>query len=180
MPVYFAMRRGINVSGHKTIKMESLRTSFESLGFGDVKTYIQSGNIVFKTGPTSEAGLTRKIARKILADFGFDVPVLIRAKEELADVLKSNPLLERPGIDAAKLHVTFLAAAAPEEAEDILKPLAGKSELFAVGRREIYLHCPDGYGDTRLSNGAIEKKLSVQATTRNWKTVNVLNTMAGG
>jgi uncharacterized protein (DUF1697 family) len=180
MPVYVAMLRGINVSGHKIIKMESLRTSFESLGFGGVKTYIQSGNIIFKTSKTVPEDLAKRIAKKILDDFYFAVPVLIRAKEELACVLKSNPLLKRTGVDESKLHFTFLSATAPKEAESILKTLAGKSELFAVGGREIYLHCPGGYGNTKLSNHAIEKKLSVHATTRNWKTVDVLNTIAGG
>jgi uncharacterized protein (DUF1697 family) len=179
MPVYVAMLRGINVSGQKIIKMESLRVSLASLGFEDVKTYIQSGNIVFKTAKAAPTDLSKKIARQILDDFGFEVPVLARTESELGDVLKTNPLLKRSGIDESRLHVTFLSVAAPKEAAAVLKTLAGKSELFAVGGREIYLHCPDGYGNTKLSNSAIEKKLSVQATTRNWKTVNILNTMVG-
>jgi uncharacterized protein (DUF1697 family) len=178
MTTYIAMLRGINVSGHKIIKMESLRASFAALGFGDVKTYIQSGNVVFKTAKTDPAGLAKKIVKKIRDDFGFDVPVLVKTAEELAAVLKANPLSKRAGVDESKLHVTFLAAAAPKNSAAILQPLAAKSELFAVCGTEIYLHCPDGYGETKLANGAIEKKLSVAATTRNWKTVNVLHAMA--
>ena len=179
MPVYIAMLRGINVSGHKIIKMESLRASLASLGFEEVRTYIQSGNIVFKTVTTVPAGLAGKIASTILDDFGFAVPVLVRTKEELAGVIQANPLLKWKGIDETRLHVTFLSAAAPKGSEEILKSLARQSELFAVGGREIYLHCPDGYGDTKLSNNAIEKALAVPATTRNWKTVNILSVMAG-
>jgi uncharacterized protein (DUF1697 family) len=179
MPAYIAMLRGINVSGQKIIKMESLRASLASLGFEDVKTYIQSGNIVFKTVKTAPVDLSRRIARKILDDFSFEVPVLVKTAAELAGVLKANPLLKRSGIDESKLHITFLSAAAPKEAVAFLTTLAGKSELFTVGGREIYLHCPDGYGNTKLSNTTIEKKLSVQATTRNWKTVNILHAMAG-
>jgi len=178
MPVYIAMLRGINVSGQKLIKMEGLRASLGSLNFGDVQTYIQSGNIVFKAAKAAPADLGKRIARQILDDFGFEVPVLVRTAQELGGVLKANPLLKRPGIDEAKLHVTFLSAAVPGQAEAVLKTLAGKSELFAVGGWEIYLYCPDGYGITKLSNSAIEKRLSGRATTRNWKTVNVLNAMA--
>jgi uncharacterized protein (DUF1697 family) len=179
MPVYIAMLRGINVSGQKIIKMESLRASLASLGFEEVRTYIQSGNIVFKTVTTVPAGLAGKIANTILDDFGFAVPVLVRTKEELAGVIQANPLLKWKGIDEARLHVTFLSAAAPKGSEEILKSLARQSELFAVGGREIYLHCPDGYGDTKLSNNAIEKAFAVPATTRNWKTVNILSVMVG-
>jgi uncharacterized protein (DUF1697 family) len=180
MPVFIAMLRGINVSGHKIIKMESLRASFAALGFGDVKTYIQSGNVVFKTAKTDPARLAKKIAKTVLDDFGFDVPVLVKTAEQLTVVLKANPLLKRTGIDVSKLHVTFLASIAPEKSAAILQPLAAKSELLAVCGSEIFLYCPDGYGLTKLSNSVIEKKLSVAATTRNWKTVNVLYTMAGG
>jgi uncharacterized protein (DUF1697 family) len=178
MPTYIAMLRGINVSGHKIIKMESLRASLAALGFGDVKTYIQSGNVIFKTEKTEPNALAKKIVKKISDDFGFDVPVLVRTAEELAAVLKANPLLKRAGVDESKLHVTFLAGVAPKDAATILQPLAAKSELFAVCGSEIFLHCPDGYGETKLSNSAIEKKVSVAATTRNWKTVNVLHAMA--
>jgi uncharacterized protein (DUF1697 family) len=180
MPTYIAMLRGINVSGHKIIKMESLRASFAVLGFGDVKTYIQSGNVIFKTEKTEPNALAKKIVKKISDDFGFDVPALVKTAEEMNAVLKANPLVKRAGVDESKLHVTFLASIAPENAAAVLQPLAAKSELFAVSGTEIFLYCPDGYGETKLSNSAIEKKLSVAATTRNWKTVNVLHTMAAG
>lgn len=178
MPVYIAMLRGINVSGQKLIKMERLRASFEALGFGEIRTYVQSGNIIFKTAKASEEGLRTKIAKRILDDFGHSVSVLVRTPAELGDVLKQNPLLKQPGVDEARLYVTFLSAPAPKSAEDSLKPLAAKSDRFAVLTREIYLFCSEGYGNTKFSNNAIEKKLAVQATTRNWKTVNALFEMA--
>jgi uncharacterized protein (DUF1697 family) len=178
VPTYVAMLRGINVSGHKVLKMEKLRATFASLRFDDVKTYIQSGNVVFKTANASTASLEKKIAGKILVEYGFPVPVLVRTSQELDTVLKNNPLLKQEGIDEARLHVTFLSEPAPKTAGEILKSLAAKSERFAVCGREIYLFCPEGYGITGLSNSAIEKKLSVRATTRNWRTVNVLFEMA--
>src|SRR5580698_9510318 len=103
MPAYIAMLRGINVSGQKLIKMEQLRASFEALGFGDVKTYVQSGNVVFKSAKVSEAGLVGKIVRKILDDFGHSVSVLVRTSTELAEVLKRNPLLKQPGADEGRM-----------------------------------------------------------------------------
>jgi uncharacterized protein (DUF1697 family) len=168
------MLRGINVGGVKIIRMERLRATFASLGFGDVKSYIQSGNVVFKSTKTSTASLERKIAGQILDEYGFVVPVLVRTSEELDAILKNNPLLKLAGIDKARLHVTFLSRPAPDTAAEILKPLAAKPERLAVSGREIYLSCPEGYGISALSNTAIEKKLSLQATSRNWRTVNVL------
>lgn len=178
MPIYVAMLRGVNVSGHKLIKMEQLRASLAALGFSAVRTFIQSGNAVFNADKASATRLENMIAGKILADFNFAVPVTVRTPEELDAVLKKNPLLKPTGIDEAKLHVTFLSAVAPKTAQGILKPLAAKSERFAVCGREIYLYCPDGYGGTKLANRAIEQKLSMPATTRNWHTVNTLLAMA--
>jgi uncharacterized protein (DUF1697 family) len=177
MPVYIAMLRGINVSGQKLIKMEQLRASFEALGFSDVKAYVQSGNVVFKTAKISETGLTAKIAKKILDDFGHSVSVLVRTPAELGEDLKS-PFTKKAGIDVGRLYVTFLSQPAPKSADETLEILAAKSEQFFISGREIYLHCPDGYGNTKFSNNAIEKKLSAQATTRNWRTVNALFEMA--
>jgi uncharacterized protein (DUF1697 family) len=178
MPSYIAMLRGINVSGHKPVKMDRLRASFEALGFTGVKTYVQSGNVVFKTTKTSETALAGKIAQKILADFGHAISVLIRTPSELDGILKRNPFVKQPGIDVARLYVTFLSQPAPGSATESLKPLAANAEQVFVSGREIYLHCPDGYGNTKISNNAIEKKLSRQATTRNWRTVNALFELA--
>jgi len=178
MPIYIAMLRGINVSGQKLIQMERLRASLEALGLREVRTYIQSGNVVFKAAKQSTESLAKKIAAKILSEFGFPVPVLIRTVNEMAAVVQGNPFLKKSTGDESKLHVTFLSDNAPSVAEKVLAVLAAKSERFQVCDREIYLCFPDGYGNTKLSNSVIEKKLSVQATTRNWKTVNVLLAMA--
>lgn len=178
MPICIAMLRGINVSGQKIIKMERLRASFEALGFREVKTYVQSGNVVFKTAKVSADSVAEKIAKKILEDFGFSVSVLIRTSVELGEVLKQNPYANQAEGNENKLYVTFLSESAPKGAEALLKPLAAKTERFSVCGREIYLHCPDGYGNTKFSNNAIEKKLSPEATTRNWRTVNTLFEMA--
>jgi uncharacterized protein (DUF1697 family) len=173
------MLRGINVSGHHIIKMEHLRASLAELGFSNVETYVQSGNVVFKAANGSAAKLSADIEQKILRDFGFSVPVFLMTSKKAAEIIERNPLLKSPNIDQAKLHVTFLSENPPETAPEQLQPLVVKPEQFRIMGREIYLYCPNGYGNTRLSNNAIEKKLSVVATTRNWNTVKNLLAMAG-
>jgi uncharacterized protein (DUF1697 family) len=174
MTSYVAMLRGINVSGHKIIKMEQLRAAFEALGFSDVTTYVQSGNVVFTAATNSTALITQRIEERISSDFGFAVPVLLRTAKELGEIVKGNAFVKVGAIDRAKLHVTFLTGAAPKTAAKSLEVLMVKPEQFQVSGREIYLYCPNGYGKTKLSNSAIEKKLGVGATTRNWKSVNAL------
>lgn len=177
MPTHVAMLRGINVSGHKVIKMDQLRASFAALGFSNIKTYVQSGNVVFEAAKDSAASLSKQIEEKILRDFGFSVPVFLKTAKELEEIIKRNPFLTDPAIDHSKLHVTFLSDTPPKTALEQLQPLAIKPEQFHIMGREIYLYCPNGYGRTKLSNSAIEKKLSVGATTRNWTTTNTLLAM---
>jgi len=174
MPIYIAMLRGINVSGHNPIKMERLRAALAALGLGNVQTYVQSGNVVFKAAKTSMADLAERIASKILEDFGCSVPVLVRLPAELEAILQRNPFAKSTTGNKAGWYVTFLSQPAPKAAEELLKPLAAASEQLIVAGWEIYLDCPNGYGNTKLSNAAIEKKLALQATTRNWRTVNTL------
>ena len=174
---YIAMLRGINVGRGKMVKMERLRASFAALGFGEVRTYVQSGNVVFQSERKSE--LTRTIEAKIQRDFGFTVPVLIKTSKELAQIVRDNPLLRVKGIDVSKLHVTFLSNAPPKTAAKVLEDLTTTGERFRILNREIYLYCPGGYGNSKLTNNTIEKKFSLVATTRNWRTVNALLEMAG-
>ena len=174
MPTCVAMLRGINVGSGKIVKMERLRASFGALGFRGVRTYVQSGNVIFESEQKSPAGLSKTIGKKIQRDFGFTVPVLVKSSKEMEQIVANNPSVKEKGIDHSKLHVTFLSGAPPKTAVKILEPLATGRERFRILNREIYLYCPDGYGNTKLSNNAIEKKLSVVATTRNWRTVNTL------
>jgi uncharacterized protein (DUF1697 family) len=177
MKTYVAMLRGINVSGHKIIKMERLRAIFEEMGFARVKTYVQSGNVVFETDE-SPAGLAAAIESKILSEFSFEVPVLTKSGKELKEIVKRNPFVKDPAIDPAKLHVTFLSDEPRRDALQLLQPLAAGAEQVRLVSRAVYLFCPNGYGNTRLTNTAIEKKLSCRATTRNWATTNKLLEMA--
>jgi uncharacterized protein (DUF1697 family) len=177
MQTYISILRGINVSGHKMIKMESLRKIYEDLKFKNVKTYIQSGNVIFQDKPAKPELLKEKIAKQILKETGFEVPVMVKDINEISSVLKSNPFLKRKE-DPAKLHVTFLSAEPGKEAlNKIAEGKYGKDEFILSGRT-VFLFCPDGYGNTKLSNNFFENKLKLIATTRNWKTINELHRMA--
>jgi uncharacterized protein (DUF1697 family) len=175
---YVSLLRGINVSGHKIIKMEQLRKSFEALGLGDVQTYVQSGNVVFKAPKQSSERLSSQIREKIARDFGFSVPVIIRSSEEVRRAIENNPFLKQRGIDSSKLHVTFLSKAPEKDRLKALEALPTKPDQFRCSGTEVYLYCPDGYGRTKLSNNALERVLGVTATTRNWNTVNKLYEMS--
>jgi uncharacterized protein (DUF1697 family) len=174
MPVYISMLRGINVGPHNKIKMDRLRESFEALGFEQVKTYVQSGNVVFKTAKRSTSDLSKKIEERVLKDFGYSVPVISKTAEEMGKTIQNNPFLTMKGIDASKLHVTFLSQVPGQPALKKLDALVAGSDEFHYWGNEIYLYCPNGYGRTKLSNNALERVLGVRATTRNWRTVNNL------
>jgi uncharacterized protein (DUF1697 family) len=174
---YVCLLRGINVVGHKIIKMDRLRAAFEALGFADVKTYIQSGNVVFKAPAQSSEKLAKRIGEAVLSQFGFSVPAMVKTPEEVGAVIKNNPFLKEKGIDSSKLHVTFLSHAPEKTAVKMLDAIAADPDRFRCSRETVYLHCPNGYGETKLSNNAFEKMLAVRATTRNWKTVNKLHQM---
>ncbi len=178
MPTFISMLRGVNLVTHNRMKMESLRTSLGALGLGQVQTYIQSGNVVFRCKESSAAKLCEKIEKRILADFGFTVPVISLTAKKMGEIIKNNPFVAQAGIDSTKLHVTFLSQAPAAAAVQTLGKLPSGADQFHHSRKVVYLYCPGGYGETKLSNNAFEKLLSVRATTRNWKTVNTLYQMA--
>jgi len=174
MLAYVAMLRGINVGGQKTIKMDHLRQLFSGLGFRNVETYVQSGNIVFQTQTENPAAVSKRIGETIHHSFGFDTPVIVRTSDQMRNVIANNPFLKEKDIDSSKLHVTFLSETTQKDSLKNLEALSSDPDRFYTAPREIYLYCPRGYGRTKLSNNALERALSVRATTRNWKTTNTL------
>jgi uncharacterized protein (DUF1697 family) len=171
------MLRGINVTGTKPMKMEALRASFEALGFTNVRTYVQSGNVVFAATDRAAAPLASKIVARIKRDFGYDVPTLVLGAAELVRVVEENPYVAKKGVDPTRLYVTFLAGAPAAAGLEKMRTISsGKDEFHCLGT-SIYLHCPIGYGTSKLNNNAFERALRVEATTRNWKTVTTLAAM---
>ena len=177
MPVFVAMLRGINVTGHNIIPMEQLRSHCAALGLKNLKTYVQSGNIVFDAKETPEHW-AKAIEGMIKKKFTFDVPVIVRTEAEMEAVFKANPFLEQKGVDAARLYVSFLSDLPGKEGLKALASVAAAEDRFESVGHEIYLYCPGGYGNTKLSNNLVEKKLGTRATTRNWNTVGKLCAMA--
>jgi uncharacterized protein (DUF1697 family) len=178
MKTYAALLRAINLGARNKVAMSELRDLFVGLGCEDVTTYVQSGNVVFRSAVGSAAEMTRKIEQRIARDLGLTLTVLVRTEAELAKVAAGNPF-ERDAADVGHLHVTFLAGA-PERTR--VRELGAGYEgpdAFAVVGREVYLHCPNGYGRSKLSNAFLEKRLGTAGTTRNWKTVTKLAELAG-
>jgi uncharacterized protein (DUF1697 family) len=174
MQKYISILRGINVSGHNIIKMDALCKMMEDLNFKNVKTYIQSGNIIFNGNKTKIADLEAKISSKIFDCTGFKVPVIVLETDNLKSILMKNPFADNEKNNASNFYVTFLSEV-PNQSEiaKILNEKNGKDE-FILSEKVIYLCCPEGYGKTKFSNTFFEKKLKVNATTRNWKTLNEL------
>jgi uncharacterized protein (DUF1697 family) len=177
MPIYVTMLRGVNVGGNKKIKMEKLRSSLEALGFEQVKTYIQSGNVVFKAAKTSPTTLSRKIEDCIQSDFGFSASVLLRTADEIEAAISNNPFLKQPGIDPDKFHVAFLAEAPAASALKKLAELTLAPDLSRCRGKEVYFYFPNGVSGSSLWKHPLDRVLAVEATMRNWRTVNALQQM---
>jgi len=167
-----SLLRGINVSGQKKIKMADLRSLYEGLGFQNVTTYIQSGNVIFDTNLKKHLDAKRKIEQAILEKYNFDVPVTLRSVEDFKNLIKNCPIKSiDPKLEGSKVLVSFLSDKPENEKfENLLKYVVKPEELMIRGS-EVYLRCPNGYGKSKLNNNFIENKLCVGATTRNWKTI---------
>ena len=177
MTTHVALLRGINV-GRQQIGMEELRALFVSLGHEDVTTYLRSGNVIFRSAIDEASELAARIEGRIAEKLGLGVAVVMRSASELAEVVDKNPFLGGRA-NPSSLHVTFLAdAPGPSTVPRIDATPFAPDELVVVDR-EVYLHCPEGYGKTKLSNAFFERHLGVVATTRNWRTVTKLAELAG-
>jgi uncharacterized protein (DUF1697 family) len=177
MPVYVALLRGINLGGHKKIKMDELRASLAPMGFDEVKTYIQSGNVVFKTAKISDRALSKKIEASILSNFGHSVSVMIRTAEEIKQVIANNPFLKQPDIDQTKLHVMFLAEPPAQSALKQLETLVLKPDQFRSLGKDLYFYLPNGVAESAVMKKPIDRVLAIPTTMRNWRTVNTVQQM---
>lgn len=178
MPVVVSLLRGVNVGGHRQIRMETLRVLYESLGLRNPQTHGQSGNILFRTSKRDLSSLSARIAEAIERTFGFRPQVMLRTTAELASVVARNPFAARQGIEPSRFLVIFLAAGPGREAcERLLKLETGPDECSLDGR-ELYFYFPNGVARPTLSPALIEKTLKVPGTARNWNVVNKLLALA--
>jgi len=174
MTVIISMLRGVNVGGHNKIKMDALRALYESLGLRDVQSYVQSGNVVFRTKERDLAALTKKIRNGIERRFGFRPEVVLRTSAELRDAIRRNPFANRRGIEPNKLLMTFLADDPGEEARANARRIKTDPEELRIDGREAYIYFPNGMARPKMSWPAIERALKTSGTGRNWNSVNKL------
>ncbi|HVS83089.1 MAG TPA: DUF1697 domain-containing protein [Pyrinomonadaceae bacterium] len=176
---YVAFLRGINVGGKKLIKMEDLRRVVESLGLKNVRTFIQSGNVICETSQTNRSALTTKIEKKLLKAFGHEVTVVLQTIDELKDILKRNPFKKIKASDDVMMFVVFLAAEPKGKPKLPLRSLTENLEVLAIRDRAAFILCRrKKNGMFSFPNNFLEKEFGVAATTRNWNTVNRIVALA--
>lgn len=169
---FIALLRGINVSGQKKIEMARLRVVLEDSGLHNVQTYIQSGNIVFESEQADKEELQRIIVAAIHQRFGFDVPTLVIEEKDIGQILDANPFAHEG--EENKLYYVLLKNPPEKELVKQFKQLHFQNEDFHITDTCVYLLCKNGYGRAKLNNNLVEKKLRVEATTRNQKTMKKL------
>lgn len=175
MQTYISFLRGVNMTGHNSIKMTDLSSLYVKLGFKDAITYIQSGNVIFSEfGDIPVSSFSVHIEQAILEQFNFIIPVMIRTTQELNGLYLSNPFLLGKNFDPSKMAVIFLHEV-PSDAQ--IQKVAGidyPPDKFKIIGRDIFIYCPNGFGKTKLYTNFFEKKMGVTGTARNWKTITTM------
>jgi uncharacterized protein (DUF1697 family) len=178
MPVLISLLRGVNLGGHRKVKMDDLRALYESLGFADVQTYINSGNVLFKTTGRDLVRLRKRIEDAIEGACGFRSDVILRTPSDLRGAIARNPFAARPGMDGSKLAIHFLAAEPSAAAREEVVAIDAAPEELHCSERELYIYYTNGMARPKLSLAAVEKTLRMSGTSRNWNTVRKLLEMA--
>jgi uncharacterized protein (DUF1697 family) len=171
MTVIISMLRGVNVGGHHKIKMDALRKLYATLGFRDVETYIQSGNVIFRTDGGSPAALPARIETAIEKKFGFRPSVIVRSASELRKVISGNPFARKRDVEPSRLAVIFLASAPGADTRDQIHALNGGPEELRVEGRELYIYFSNGMARPKISPAQIDRILKIPGTGRNLNTV---------
>jgi uncharacterized protein (DUF1697 family) len=175
--VYLALLRGINVGGHRLVKMADLRAMFAALGFHEAQTYIQSGNVIFRATEAEEP-LRERIERQIAATFGFPVAVVLRTADEMARAVANCPFMADALGDGESLYVALLADVPPAAGVERLLACATEPDEWRIVGREVYLLYRQHLRLSQLTNNLLESKIGIPATTRNWRTITTLAAMS--
>jgi uncharacterized protein (DUF1697 family) len=178
LTTYISLLKGINVGGHNKIKMDALRQMYLKLGYTDVQSYIQSGNLIFRTNETDKQLIEQRITNGIAHDFGLNIAVLVLTETELEATLKNNPFSADSSDNPNYMYLTFLSEVPDQTLMDTIVPESYLPDKFCHWNKVIYVYCPGGYGNTKLTNAFFEKKLKLTATCRNLKTSEKLLAMA--
>ncbi|MDP6580142.1 MAG: DUF1697 domain-containing protein [Vicinamibacterales bacterium] len=175
---HIALLRGINVGGRNRLSMADLVRLFEEAGAKRVRTYIQSGNVVFDALSARAGRLAATVSAAIAAQIGPEVPIVTRTAADLARIVDASPFA-RAGTDLKLLHVGFLAACPAATAIAALDPDRSPPDEFALRNRELYLRCPNGMARTKLTSAYFDATLKTVTTIRNWRTTLKLLEMVG-
>jgi uncharacterized protein (DUF1697 family) len=176
--VIVSLLRGVNLAKHNRMKMDALRACYESLGFRNTQTYVQSGNAIFTVARQNSVRLGKRIEQAIEATFGFRSDVVLRTPSELRDVVARNPFASRRDIEPSRLLVTFLPADPGAEIRDAVLKLKTDPEELRMEGRELYTYFPNGMARPKLSWPAVERTLKMRGTARNWNSVIKILAMA--
>lgn len=177
MPRYIALLRGINVSGHKLIKMAALQTHFAAWGASHVRTYIQSGNVVFEHREAKSAALRGALEKYLATRLSYRVPVLVKTVREFTAIAKANPYSESSPEFGKRLYVCFFERAPDAQAIASIQPYITSDEKLIIKGDAGYAYYAHGPGRAKLTSAVIERKLGL-ATLRNWNTINALLELA--
>lgn len=178
MPVFISLLKGVNLAGHRKVKMEDLRALYESLGFENVQTYINSGNVIFRTSSRNAGKLRSRIEDAIEHACGFRTQVMLRTPAEVREVIARSPFAARKGIDGSKLAVHFLADELSTSARQQLLAMDFGPEELHVEAWELHVYYTNGMARPRLSMAQVERMMKTVSTARNWNTVRKLLEMA--
>ncbi len=179
MVTYISFLRGVNMTGHNSIKMTDLAALYSNLGFIQPCTFIQSGNVIFsadKNRPVTDIVLA--IENAIHDKYVYNVPAMIRTVPEMNSIITSNPYLTEPDFDPAKMAVVFLHDTVTESQKEKVAQVDYPPDKFTIIGNEIFTFCPDGFGRTKIYTNFFEKKMKVTGTARNWKTITTLLELA--
>lgn len=160
-----ALLRGINVGGHHVVPMADLRTALEHAGLSDVRTYIQSGNVVFRAGDRDPEATVRAVIR---GTFGFDVPVIVRSLDEVERIVGAHPGV---GGEVPSRWLLVFLLDRPADADDAPDPERFGDDRFVVDGREVYATYPNGVGRSKLTLDVVQRSFGVVATARNLSTL---------
>ena len=178
MPVLISMLRGVNLGPHNRIKMDALCALYKSLKLEVPRSYVQSGNVLFRTKEQNVAQLSKKIEDAIEKKFKFRPDVVLRTTAELKKVIAATPFADRPDLEPGKILVTFLVTEPPRDAEANLAKFKDYPEELHLKGREMYIYFPNGAGRSKLPWSSVEKLLKVTGTARNWNSVTKMLAMA--
>jgi uncharacterized protein (DUF1697 family) len=179
LPTYIALLRAINLAGRNVVSMSGLRHVLVGLGMQDVRTLLQSGNVVFRSTGSPDA-LEKKLQAAIAKELGVDVEFFVRTPTEWNALVEANPFPEHAERDPGHLLVMFLKDAVSAKAVAALQEAIKGREIVRAKGRQAYIYYVDGVGRSKLTNSLIEQKLGTRATGRNWNTVLKLGALAGG